>query len=208
MIDKAQRFVADGFAAIKMQVAHMASDAQDVANVMAMREALGPHVDIMVDVNQGWSVAQAIRVGKQLEAADIYWLEEPVMAHDFAGYRAIAEALQTRVVGGENHFTHHDLAPFFDHPCVPILQPDMMRGGLTELLRIARLAEPHGISIAPHLFPEVMAHLLAAIPNASWLEYMGWHDHLWEQPVLPERGAMTPPTRPGHGLAFKAEWLK
>jgi L-alanine-DL-glutamate epimerase-like enolase superfamily enzyme len=208
MIDKALGFVAAGFPAIKMQVAHMGSDTQDVANVMAMREALGSDIDIMVDVNQGWSVDQAIRVGRQLEAAQIYWLEEPVMAHDFAGYRTIAAALNTRVVGGENHFTHHDLQPFFDQPCVPILQPDVMRGGLTELRHIAQLAAPVGISIAPHLFPELMVHLLAAIPNGSWLEYMGWHDHLWQQPVLPEQGTMRPPSRPGHGLVFKEEWLR
>ena len=88
------------------------------------------------------------------------------------------------------------------------MQPDFMRGGLTELLRIARLADTHGITIAPHLFPELMAHLLAAIPNASWLEYMGWHDQLFEEPVLPEGGSMRPPNRPGHGLTFKPELLQ
>jgi L-alanine-DL-glutamate epimerase-like enolase superfamily enzyme len=207
MIDKAQAFVADGFPAIKMQVAHIASDEQDVANVMAMREALGPDIEIMVDVNQGWSVEQALRVGRQLDAAHIYWLEEPVIAHDFAGYRTTAAGLETRVVGGENHFTHHDLQPFLDDPCLPMLQPDVMRGGFTELRQIASLAQAKGISLAPHLFPELMVHLLCAIPNGSWLEYMGWHDDLWENPVLPEHGTMTPPTRVGHGLAFKAEWL-
>ena len=208
MIDKAQRFVSEGFSAIKMQVAHMASDEQDVANVMAMRDALGPDVEIMVDVNQGWSVEQAIRVGQQLDEANIYWLEEPVIAHDFEGYHAIAAALETRVVGGENHFTHLDMLPFFETPGVPILQPDFMRGGLTDLLRIAELADARGITIAPHLFPELMAHVLAAIPNASWLEYMGWHDELWEEPVRPAGGTMRPPDRPGHGLAFKPELLQ
>ncbi len=208
MIEKAERFVADGFPAIKMQVAHLAGDQADVANVMAMRDALGADTEIMVDVNQGWTVEQAIRVGRQLDAADIYWLEEPVMAHDFEGYRTIAAALQTRVVGGENHFTHLDLKPFFEQPCTPILQPDVMRGGFTELLRIARMAGEVGIDIAPHLFPELMTHLLAAIPNGTWLEYMGWHDALWEHPVLPDQGAMQPPPRPGHGLAFKRELLQ
>lgn len=207
MIDKAERFVSQGFSAIKMQVAHMASPQQDIANVMAMRAALGTGVEIMVDVNQGWSVDEAISTGRKLDAAQIYWLEEPVIAHDFAGYRKIAGALQTRVVGGENHFTHHDLAPFLEPPCLPILQPDIMRGGFTELLHIAKLAEPLGITIAPHLFPELMTHLLASIPNGSWLEYMGWHDALFEDPVLPRRGIMRPPPRPGHGLSFKADWL-
>lgn len=203
MIEKAERYVGEGFTAIKMQVAHMASHAQDIENVAAMRAALGPDIDIMVDVNQGWTAAEAIEVGQRLDESDIYWLEEPVIAHDFDGYRQIARALKTRVVGGENHFTHHDLKPFFDDPCVPILQPDVMRGGFTELRRIAAIAEPLGITIAPHLFPELMSHLLASIPNASWLEYMGWHDELFTEPVLPEVGVMRPPTTPGHGLTFK-----
>jgi len=205
MIEKAQRYVAAGFPAIKMQVAHMASHAQDIENVAAMRAALGPHIDIMVDVNQGWTATEAIEVGRRLDESGIYWLEEPVIAHDFDGYRQVAAVLRTRVVGGENHFTHHDLKPFLDAPCLPILQPDVMRGGFTGLRRIAALAAARHIDIAPHLFPELMTHLLAAIPNASWLEYMGWHDELWLEPVLPEAGVMRPPTSPGHGLAFKPE---
>ncbi len=80
-----------------------------------------------------------------------------------------------------------------------------MRGGLTELRRIAAIAEIHGIKIAPHLFPELMSYLLASIPNASCLEYMGWHDDLFTQPVLPVAGIIRPPTAPGHGLTFKPE---
>jgi L-alanine-DL-glutamate epimerase-like enolase superfamily enzyme len=92
---------------------------------------------------------------------------------------------------------------------VPILQPDPMRGGYTELRKIAAAAEPWGIRIAPHLFHETMVHVLAAIPNANYLEYMDWNDDLWIEPVLPSKnGTMTPPERPGHGLAFRPEILK
>jgi L-alanine-DL-glutamate epimerase-like enolase superfamily enzyme len=92
---------------------------------------------------------------------------------------------------------------------VPILQPDPMRGGYSELRKIAAAAEPWGIRIAPHLFHETMVHLLAAIPNASYLEYMDWNDDLWIEPVLPAKdGTMQPPERPGHGLAFRPEILK
>ena len=197
MIDKAKRYVGAGYAAIKMQVAHGTSHAQDIENVAAMRAELGADIHIMVDVNQGWSAAEAIEVGQQLDRSDIYWLEEPVLAHDFDGYRQVARALKTRVVGGENHFTQHDLKPFFDDPCLPILQPDVMRGGFTGLRRIAVIADTCGITLAPHLFPELMTHLLASIPNASWLEYMGWHDDLFIEPVLPEAGVMRPPSAPG-----------
>ena len=208
MIEKAKDYVDAGFDAIKMQTGHMYSHAEDVANVAAMREALGDGVQIMVDVNMGWTADEAIEVGRRLDDYNIHWLEEPVMAEDFAGYFRIADALKTRVVGGESHFTHYDLAPFFETPKIPILQPDMMRGGLTQLRRISTLAHAKGIRIAPHLFHELMVHLMAAIPNPDVLEYINFLDDLWVDPVLPQGNLLTPPDRPGHGLAFKPEVLK
>ena len=205
MIEKAERFVAEGFSAIKMQVAHVFTHDEDVANVRDMRATLGSDIEIMVDVNQGWSVDEAIEVGRQLDRYRPAWLEEPVMADDFEGYHRIADAIETPVVGGENHFLSHDLKPFFESGKIPILQPDIMRGGYTGLREIARNAHRAGIAIAPHLFPELSSHLNAAIENPSWLEYMGWYDHLWVEPVRPEEGYLTPPSRPGHGMDFRPE---
>ena len=209
MIARAKEFTAMGLKAIKMQVAHIRPWREDVLNVKAMRDAMGGGVEIMIDVNMGWDADTAIQAGHRIDEYDPYWLEEPVVAEDFAGYRRIAAALRTRVVGGESHFTRNDLRPFLEHPGVPILQPDPMRGGYSELRKIAAAAEPWGITVAPHLFPEQMVHLLAAIPNASYIEYMDWNDDLWIEPVLPDaNGMMTPPERPGHGLAFRPEVLK
>jgi D-arabinonate dehydratase len=207
MIDKAGRFVRQGFKAIKMQVAHLFTHDEDVANVRDMRGALGPEIEIMVDVNQGWTADEAIAVGRRLDDYRLHWLEEPVMADDFDGYARVAAALRAPVVGGENNFCLPDMRPFFGAG-VPILQPDIMRGGYTGLREIALAADAHGIAIAPHLFPELSTHLLASIPNPSWLEYMGWHDHLWVEPVLPRNGMMTPPDRPGHGMDFRPELFR
>ena len=205
MIKKAERFVAQGFEAIKMQVAHVFTHEEDVRNVRDMREALGNSVQIMVDVNQGWAAEEAIEVGAKLDEFNLAWLEEPVLADDFEGYHRIADALRTPIVGGENHFLSHDLKPFFESRKLPILQPDIMRGGYTGLRDIARHAHAAGLTIAPHMFPELSTHLNAAIENPSWLEYMGWYDHLWVDPVLPQAGFLTPPNRPGHGMDFKPE---
>ena len=205
MIEKAKRYVDRGFSAIKMQVAHVFTDEEDIVNVRDMREALGSEVHIMVDVNQGWSVEQAVRVGRQLDEFELAWLEEPVIADDFDGYKTIAESLRTPIVGGENHFTHKDMEPFFQGRHVPILQPDIMRGGYTDLMETATRSHQAGLRIAPHLFPELTTHLNASIPNAAWLEYMGWYDHLWVEPIVPKNGTMTPPDRPGHGMDFRPE---
>ena len=208
MIEKAQRFVAQGFKAIKMQAAHLFTNDEDVKNIHDMRAALGDEIEIMVDVNQGWEAEEAIAVGRRIDECNLSWLEEPVMADDFEGYHKIANEITTPVVGGENHFTHHDLKPFFASKKIPILQPDIMRGGYTELKVIAKHAHQAGISIAPHLFPEFSLHLNASIPNGPWLEYMGWHDHLWVEPILPKNGTITPTNRPGHGMAFRPELFK
>jgi L-alanine-DL-glutamate epimerase-like enolase superfamily enzyme len=86
MIEKALYYKAQGYRAIKMQVAHTDDLQGDVDNVRQMREALGPGIDIMIDVNQGWTADVAIGMGRKFEPYDIYWLEEPVPADDFKGY--------------------------------------------------------------------------------------------------------------------------
>jgi L-alanine-DL-glutamate epimerase-like enolase superfamily enzyme len=208
MIAKALHFKQHGFKAIKMQVAHTQDLKTDLDNVRRMREAVGPDIDIMVDVNMGWTADTAILMGRKFEDYDIYWLEEPVKPDDFDGYRRIAQALDLRIVGGETHFTHYDLMPFFETPVLPILQPDPMRGGFTDLRRTAALAEAKGIKIAPHLFPELNVQLLASIPNASWIEDMGLSADLWVEPVPVVNGTIAAPEQPGHGLAFKPEILR
>src|SRR5205085_5620755 len=132
---------------------------------------------------QGWTADVAIQMGRKFEPYDIYWLEEPVPADDFKGYMRVAEALSMRVVGGETHFTRFDLRPFFENPRVPILQPDPMRGGLTDLRKIAVLADTSVMTLAPHLFPELNVQLLSSIPNGLWIEEMGLSIDLQVEPV-------------------------
>jgi L-alanine-DL-glutamate epimerase-like enolase superfamily enzyme len=208
MIAKALHYRDLGYRAIKMQMAHTDDMRGDVDNVRRMREALGPDVAIMIDVNQGWTADTAIVMGRKIEPYDVYWLEEPVPADDFKGYMRVAEALPIRIVGGETHFTRFDLRPFFENPKIPILQPDPMRGGFTELRKIAVLADTWGLTIAPHLFPELNVQLLASIPNGVWIEDMGLSEDLFVDPVPVVDGMITAPERPGHGLSFKAEILR
>lgn len=208
MVEKARRYADAGFRAIKMQAGHMWSLNQDVAHVRQMRDAIGDEIDIMIDINCGWTADTAIPMGRRFEEHGVYWMEEPVRPDDFAGYFRIADALDLRVVGGENHFGRHDLRPFFENPKIPILQPDPMRGGFTELRRIAAVADTWGMLIAPHCFDELMGHLMCAIPNPHMLEYMGWLEDLLVDPVTVRDGTMRPPDRPGHGLAFRPEALR
>jgi len=208
MIEKALHYKSQGYKAIKMQVAHTDNLRGDIDNVRRMRKELGPDIDIMIDVNQGWTADVAIDMGRKLEPYDIYWLEEPVPADDFKGYMRVARALSMRVVGGETHFTRFDLRPFFESPLIPVLQPDPMRGGFSDLRKTAVLAETWGMTIAPHLFPELNVQLLASIPNGLWIEEMGLANDLFVEGVPVVNGVITAPERPGHGLAFKPEILR
>lgn len=208
MIAKAKHYVAQGYKAIKMQVAIVGDLRTDADNVRRMREAVGPGIDIMIDVNMGWSADVAITMGRKFEEFDIYWLEEPVTADDYAGYLRCAEALDMRVVGGETHFGRADLKPLLENPRIPILQPDPMRGGFTELRKIATVADTWGMTIAPHLFPELNVHLLASIPNGIWAEQMGLLDDVFVSLPTIANGMITAPETPGHGLAFKPEVLR
>jgi L-alanine-DL-glutamate epimerase-like enolase superfamily enzyme len=209
MIAKALHYKERGYKAIKMQMAHTANLRGDVENVKRMREALGPDIAIMIDINQGWNADVAISQGRKIMDYDIYWLEEPVPADDFKGYMRVAEALAgIRIVGGETHFTRFDLRPFFENPRVSILQPDPMRGGYTDLKKISVIADTWNIQMAPHLFPELNVQLLASIPNGAWIEDMGLSEDLFVDPVPIVNGMITAPERPGHGLAFKPEILK
>jgi L-alanine-DL-glutamate epimerase-like enolase superfamily enzyme len=208
MIAKALHYKEEGFKAIKMQVAHTQDLRRNLDNVRRMREAVGSELEIMIDVNMGWTADVAIQMGRKFEDYDVYWLEEPVRPDDFDGYKRIARALDLRVVGGESHFTRFDLMPFFEDPVLPILQPDPMRGGFTDLRKTAAIAESKGIKIAPHLFPELNVQLLASIPNGIWIEDMRLSADLWVEPVPIVNGTITAPERPGHGLAFKPEILR
>ena len=205
MIEKAEKYVKLGFKSIKMQVAHCFTNDEDIANVRDMRKALGDDIGIMIDVNQGWSVEETIKVSKEIEKYNPEWLEEPVMADDFEGYKEICKSISIPVVTGENNFTHNDLLPFMKNKKISILQPDIMRGGYTNLIFTSNLANEYGIKIAPHMFPELSIHIVASIKNPSWLEYMGWYDHLWQEPLLPVNGTLKPSDRPGHGMDFKSE---
>jgi L-alanine-DL-glutamate epimerase-like enolase superfamily enzyme len=208
MIAKAKHFVSQGYRAIKMQVAHVGDLRTDLDNVRRMRDAVGPDIEIMIDVNMGWTADIAIQMGRKFQEFDIYWLEEPVLPDDYAGYLRCAEALDLRIVGGETHFGRADLKPFLENPRLPILQPDPMRGGLTELRKIATVADTWGMMIAPHLFPELNIHLLASIPNGLWAEQMGLLDDLWVSHPKVVDGMITAPETPGHGLAFRPEVMK
>ena len=88
-----------------------------------------------------------------------------------------------------------------------VIQPDAYRVGLNAVRQVRDDALREGITPAPHMAHEVSAHLLSGTTQDGWLEYFDWFDDWWEEPVVPDRGSVTPSTRPGHGLKLRNGWL-
>jgi L-alanine-DL-glutamate epimerase-like enolase superfamily enzyme len=196
----AARHMAAGFRAMKLRLS--GDLAADVRAVRAVREAVGPEVALMADLNQKLTVPAALRLGRALEPFGLAWLEEPVAAHDHAGEARIAAALDTPIASGESVYTSRGALRMLQAGAVDVLMPDLQRmGGPGEFLRAAHLAEAFDIPVSGHLFPEMSLALMAALPNASWLEVMPWASPLYQDAVeLDSRGEAVVPTRPGWGF--------
>jgi L-alanine-DL-glutamate epimerase-like enolase superfamily enzyme len=200
---EAAGFVAQGFRAMKMSLGKK-DPGEDVARVKAVRDAIGPSVALMTDCNQQFTAAQAIRLGRMLEAFNLGWIEEPVPYHDHAAEAEVAAALDTPIASGENEYTRLGMLEMMRLRSADILMPDMQRmGGPTEILKVARFAELSNTQISLHLFSEMSVSIAAALPNANYLEYMPWFSSLYPEAIkLDADGCATVPLAAGWGHAM------
>src|SRR5688500_6123997 len=192
-----------GFRQMKMQCGSEPSVAASVERVRVMREAVGPDVDLMCDINQLWSVNQAIEVGRRIEPYHLFWLEDPTAHDDFAGLARIADALTAPIAAGEYHYGIVPFRHMLEARSIDIVMIDLLRaGGITQWMKIAGMAEAFNLPVVSHLVPEMHVHLIAAIPNGLTVEYMPWSLRLFEETPTLEAGQLVVPDRPGLGLAF------
>jgi L-alanine-DL-glutamate epimerase-like enolase superfamily enzyme len=196
--------VAKGFRQIKTQMAvDGLTPAQEVERIRVIRDAVGPDVALMVDINQRWSVHEAISIGRRVEDLGLAWLEDPTAPTDHEGLAQIADALTTPVCAGEYLYGIEPHRRSLTHRSVDIVMIDLLRaGGITPWMKIAGMAEAFNRPVVSHLLPEIHVHLVAAAPNGLVVEYMPWTRRLFEDPPLVEQGEMTVPTGAGLGLKF------
>ncbi|HYY88747.1 MAG TPA: mandelate racemase/muconate lactonizing enzyme family protein, partial [Chloroflexota bacterium] len=160
------RLAGMGFRQMKMQCGSEPSVAASVERVRVMREAVGPDIDLMCDINQLWSVHHAIEVGRLAERYQLYWLEDPTAHDDYAGLARIADALTTPIATGEYHYGIVPFRHLLEARSLDIVMIDLVRvGGITQWLKVAGMAEAFNLPVVSHLIPEVHVHLVAAIPN-------------------------------------------
>ncbi len=168
--DVCARAVEQGFAAVKIKVGYPTLK-EDIRRVETVRNAVGDHIDIMVDANQSLSAAEAIRRGRAFESLGCLWWEEPIVADDIDGYSALTRALDIPIATGENLYSAADFARFFKREAVDIVQPDLRRaGGPTALLQIGHMADAFRLPYASHGGGPVQLNVMACLPNALYLE--------------------------------------
>jgi L-alanine-DL-glutamate epimerase-like enolase superfamily enzyme len=201
LLRQTDEHLARGFRAIKMKVGRPRLR-EDVERVRAMRERLGPDVPLMVDANMRWTADEAIRASRALAAHDVFWLEEPTVPDDVAGHVRILREGALPVAAGENLRTIHDFARLIGAGGVSFPEPDVSNvGGVTAWLKVAHVAEAHHLPVTSHGVHDLHVHLLAAVPNASYLEVHGFGlERFVAHPLALRDGEAVAPDRPGHGV--------
>ena len=200
--ERATQSLAEGIGGIKIKVG-LPDSAEDLRRVAAVREHIGPDVPLMVDANQQWDRATALRMGRKLEQFDLVWIEEPLDAYDAEGHAALALALDTPIATGEMLASVAEHERLIATRACDIIQPDAPRvGGITQFLRLATLADQAGLDLAPHFAMEIHLHLAAAYPREPWVEHFDWLDPLFNERLETRDGRMLVPDRPGLGVTL------
>ena len=204
-------FVEAGYRAVKMKIGG-APFAEDVERVRAARDAIGPDVKLMIDANNAWNAAEAIRFGRAVERYDLTWFEEPCWPDDLAGAAAVCQALDTPVASGEIEYTRWGCRDLIEQGAADIIQADPQTcGGLTEWLRIAAHASAHHLPMAPHGNHYVGAHAVAAVDNGmiveSYARLHAWQDEFLAPMELVD-GDLVLPATPGLGIGVDRQALE
>ncbi len=192
-----------GFRAIKIKVGR-ANVSEDVERLRAVRHCIGLDMPLMVDANMRYSVEQAISAARKFRDFDVYWFEEPTIPDDYKGMARIATEGGLPIAAGENLHTIYEFRHTIEDAKIAFPEPDVSNiGGITNWMRVAKLAHAYNLPVTSHGVHELHLHLLAAIPNASFLEVhsFGLERFIKNPPKLCD-GYMTASDAPGHGVQF------
>ena len=196
-----------GFKGVKAKIGYP-DVREDVEVIRAVRTAVGEDVAIMVDYNQSLTPAEAVERLRVLDDHGLTWVEEPTLAHDYAGHALIAREVETPIQCGENWWGAQDVQHAIDAHASDYIMLDAMKiGGVTGWLRAAALADAHGIRVSSHLWPEISAQLLSVTPSAHWLEYCDWWNIVVAEPLQVECGMAMPSGGIGAGVDWNEQGI-
>lgn len=201
----ARTLVERGFTSMKTQMALPGhpSPAEEVRRVRVVREAIGPDIPLMCDINQRWRPEQAIDIGRMAEDVGLFWLEDVTTADDYQGLARVNAALRTPIAGGEYVWGITPFRQMIEARSVDIVMIDLVRvGGVTAWLKVAGMAAAFNLPVVSHVIPEFHCHLIGAVANGLTVEYMPWMLKLFHETPAIEKGELVLGERPGFGLDF------
>jgi len=203
LLEQVAGFLSQGVHGVKIKVGRP-DVGEDVERLAAVRDLIGPHMRLMVDANQGWSVGEAIGRARAMEEFNLFWLEEPILADDHIGYETLARSINIPIAAGETHYTKYQFCDLFQRRAVSFVQADVNRvGGITEWMKVAHMAQAYNLPMCPHGLEEVHAHLTCAVPNGYIVEHVVAGERHWghvANPLEPVDGYLSPRETPGHGV--------
>ncbi len=224
--DKAKATVARGFTALKFDPfpgpwrTHISrhDERQVEATVAAVREAVGPDVDLLIEVHRRLAPMHAVRIARMLEPFAPFWFEEPVSSRDLGALAEVRREIRLPIVTGEELYTRFEFREVFERRAADIINPDVCNvGGIQELRDIAAMAEAYHVVVSPHNYNSVTVglaatlHVSAVIPNFLITEYFVNFEpraaEILVEPLRLENGYLTVPSRPGLGVELREDVL-
>lgn len=216
-VDLALRWKDQGFRAIKLHIGYGMEE--DLRIMTALRKALGPDFRLMMDAHWNYTAAQAVKLARKLEALEVEFLECPLNPEDLNGYAELAAAVDIPVALGESDRTHWQFKEMFDKQSCDIAQPDIGRCGITEMMRIADLAELYGRPVAPHLSVGQAGCIAATLHcDAAMYNFYGMQEYqpsvapvaneFLTRPIVCENGYLRLPEGPGLGIEFDEDKIR
>jgi L-alanine-DL-glutamate epimerase-like enolase superfamily enzyme len=215
--ERAQMAVAEGFKAQKWFFRYGPADGlagmeKNVALVRTVRDAVGPHVEIMLDAWMGWDASYAVRLLERVAEFRPRWMEEPVPPDRVGDLAAIKRAVKVPIATGEHEYTRWGFLSLLQADAVDVLQSDPdWCGGISELVKICTLASAYGRHAIPHGHSiHAAAHVIAAqspavCPMAEFLLlHQAEKQHFYTEYYAPSGGSLALPTAPGLGIALDA----
>lgn len=206
--EEVSAYVRQGFRAVKIKVGRL-TPKEEEDRIRAAREAIGPDVHLMLDVNNAWAdLPSALVYCRRFEKYNPYWIEEPFSPDDIENHSKLASSISTQVATGEIEAGRWRFREILEKRAAEILQADAaVCGGVSEWRRIAQTAASYGVSMCPHWLHDLHVHLVASVPNGRYVEFFPDDQvlnfrRLINQQVALEDGALRLPRTPGLGFEF------
>ncbi|WP_326835631.1 mandelate racemase/muconate lactonizing enzyme family protein [Amycolatopsis rhabdoformis] len=205
LVAGARSSAAAGWGGVKVKVGKPTAH-EDLERLTAVREAVGPRFDLMVDANQSLTAAEAIRRARAFEPLDLFWFEEPLPADDVSGHARLAAATPIPVAVGESLYSPAQFRDYLHREAASVVQVDVARvGGITPWLKVAHLAEAFDVQVCPHFLMELHVSLTAAIPNGRYVEHIPQLRAITTAEMTVADGHAVAPDAPGLGIPWNRD---